>query len=170
MSTLKKILIIILFLLTAVSTSLAQDQIVYLNLDNVVNNTEAGKRIITKLENSKKTALLKFEKKEKDLKKIENEINKQKKIISEEELKKKLFEFRKEVSNFHKDREKVINEFNQKKKVKFQTFFKKITPIIENYVKEKNIDIVLDKKNIFIASKEKNITQDIIKIIDSKIK
>ena len=78
MSTLKKILIIILFLLTAVSTSLAQDQIVYLNLDNVVNNTEAGKRIITKLENSKKTALLKFEKKEKDLKKIENEINKQK--------------------------------------------------------------------------------------------
>ena len=49
MSTLKKILIIILFLLTAVSTSLAQDQIVYLNLDNVVNNTEAGKRIITKL-------------------------------------------------------------------------------------------------------------------------
>ena len=170
MSTLKKILIIILFLLTAVSTSLAQDQIVYLNLDNVVNNTEAGKRIITKLENSKKTALLKFEKKEKDLKKIENEINKQKNIISEEELKKKLFEFRKEVSNFHKDREKVINEFNQKKKVKFQTFFKKITPIIENYVKEKNIDIVLDKKNIFIASKEKNITQDIIKIIDSKIK
>ena len=170
MSTLKKILIIILFLLTAVSTSLAQDQIVYLNLDNVVNNTEAGKRIITKLENSKKTALLKFEKKEKDLKKIENEINKQKNIISEEELKKRLFEFRKEVSNFHKDREKVINEFNQKKKVEFQTFFKKITPIIENYVKEKNIDIVLDKKNIFIASKEKNITQDIIKIIDSKIK
>ncbi len=89
MSTLKKILIIILFLLTAVSTSLAQDQIVYLNLDNVVNNTEAGKRIITKLENSKKTALLKFEKKEKDLKKIENEINKQKNIISEEELIKK---------------------------------------------------------------------------------
>ena len=64
----------------------------------------------------------------------------------------------------------MINEFNQKKKIEFDLFFKKITPIIESYVKEKNIDIVLDRKNIFIASKKKNITQDIIKIIDSKIK
>ncbi len=49
-------------------------------------------------------------------------------------------------------------------------FFKKITPIIENYVSEKKIDIVLDRKNIFVASKKKNITQEIIKIIDSQIK
>ena len=83
MNILKKILIIISFLFTSISTSLAQDQIVYLNLDNVVNNTKAGRIIITNLENSKKVALLEFEKKEKDLKKIENEINKQKNIISE---------------------------------------------------------------------------------------
>ena len=54
--------------------------------------------------------------------------------------------------------------------MEFDEFFKKITPIIENYVSEKKIDIVLDKKNIFVASKKKNITQEIIKIIDSKIK
>ena len=170
MNFIKKISTILIVFIIFISTSNSEEQIVYLDLDNVVTNTKAGKLILSKLEKSKNSALSKFEKKEKDLKKIENEINKQKNIISEEELKKKLFEFRKEVSNFHKDREKVINEFNQKKKVEFQTFFKKITPIIENYVKEKNIDIVLDKKNIFIASKEKNITQDIIKIIDSKIK
>ena len=64
----------------------------------------------------------------------------------------------------------MINDFNQKKKDEFNKFFKKITPIIENYVSEKNIDILLDKKNIFVASKKKNITQEIIKIIDSKIK
>ena len=126
--------------------------------------------IITELENSKKAALLKFEKKEKDLKKIENEINKQKNIISEDELRKKLIEFRKEVSNYQKNRQTVINDFNQKKKSEFDKFFKKITPIIENYVKENKIDFVLDKKNIFVASKKKNITQEIIKIIDSKIK
>ena len=58
----------------------------------------------------------------------------------------------------------------KKKKNEFNEFFKKITPIIENYVSEKNIDIVLDKKNIFVGSKKKNITQEIIKIINSKIK
>ena len=54
MGILKKILIIISFLLTSISTSLAQDQIVYLNLDNVVNNKKEGRIIITNLENSKK--------------------------------------------------------------------------------------------------------------------
>ena len=62
------------------------------------------------------------------------------------------------------------DSFNQKKKVEFGEFFKKITPIIEQYVNEKKIDIVLDKKNIFLASKKKDITREIINIIDSKIK
>ena len=54
--------------------------------------------------------------------------------------------------------------------MEFEEFFKKITPIIQNYVNEKNIDMVLDRKNVFVASKKKNITQEIIKIIDTKIK
>ena len=170
MITLRKILIIILFLFTSISISLAQDQIVYLNLDNVINNTKAGRMIITELENSKKAALLKFEKKEKDLKKIEEEIKKQKNVISEDEFKKRLIEFRKEISKFQQDKQKVVNEFNQKKQIEFGEFFKKITPIIEQYVSEKKIDIVLDKKNIFLASKKKDITKEIIDIIDTKIK
>ena len=111
-----------------------------------------------------------MKKKKKILKKIEDEIKKQKNIISEDEFKKKLVEFRKEVSKFQQDKQKVVNEFNQKKKIEFGEFFKKITPIIEKYVSEKKIDIVLDKKNIFVASKKKDITQEIINIIDSKIK
>ena len=114
--------------------------------------------------------MLKFEKKEKDLKKIEEEIKKQKNVISEDEFKKRLIEFRKEISKFQKDKQKVVNEFNKKKQVEFGEFFKKITPIIEQYVSEKKIDIVLDKKNVFVASKKKDITQEIINIIDSKIK
>ncbi len=159
---------IVLFVLTP--SSFSQDQIVYLDLDYVVINTKAGKSILKKLEDSKNIALSKFEKKGKELKKIEEEINKQKNIISEDELRKKLIEFRKEVSTYQKNRQKVVKEFNQKKRSEFDKFFKKITPIIENYVSEKKIDIVLDKKNIFIASKKKNITQEIIKIIDTKIK
>ena len=157
-------------MLSFITFSYSQDKIVYLDLDKVVSNTKAGKSIIDKLEKSKQAALQKFEKKEKDLKKKEDEIKKQKNIISEDEFKKKLVEFRKEVARFSQDRKKLINEFNQKKKIEFDEFFKKISPIIENYVTEKNIDILLDKKNIFIASKEKNITQEIIKIIDSKIR
>ena len=52
----------------------------------------------------------------------------------------------------------------------FDKFFKKITPIIGEYVEQKNIDIVLDKKNIFLANKNNDITNEIIKLIDDKIK
>ena len=166
----KKFFTILIVLLSFSTLSYSQDNIVYLDLDNVVANTIAGKLILNKLEKSKAVALSKFEKKEKDLKKIEDEINKQKNIISEDELKKKLFEFRKKVNNFRQDRQKVINDFNQKKKVEFDQFFKKIIPIIENYVSEKNIDIVLDKSKIFVATKKKDITKEIISVIDLKIK
>ena len=170
MSLIKKFITIFIVVFITAHSSFAQDQIVYLDLDNVVNNTQAGKLILNKLEKSKKTALLKFVNKEKELKKIEDQIKKQKNIISEDEFKKKIVEFRKEVSNFQKERQKVSNEFNQKRKKEFEEFFKKITPIIENYVSENNIDMVLDKKNIFVGSKKKNITEEIIRIIDKKIK
>ena len=170
MSTIKKFFTLLIVYFTFITFSYGQDKIVYLDLDNLVSNTKAGKKILSKLENTKKETLLKFEKEEKDIKNIENDIKKQKNIITEDELKKKLAEYRKKVSTFSQNRQKVINEFNKKKKVEFESFFKKITPIIEQYVSEKNIDIVLDKKNIFIASKKKNITQEIVKIIDSKIK
>ena len=170
MNTIKKIFTILIVSFAFINPSNSQDKIFYLDLDKVVTNTKAGKSIIEELEKSKKAALKKFEQKEKDLKKIEDEINKQKNIISEEELKKRLVEFRKEVANFRQNRQKLINDFNQKRKAEFGKFFKKITPILESYVTDKNIDILLDKKNIFLASKKRNITQEIIKIIDSKIK
>jgi outer membrane protein len=170
MNTVKKFITILIVLFLSVNTIHAEDQIVYLNLENVISNTKTGKLILDKLEKSKKKALLEFEKKEKDLRKIEDEIKKQKNIISEDELKKRLVEFRKELSNFRQARQKVIKDFNQKKKFEFEQFFKKITPIIEKYVSEQNIDMVLDRKKIFIASKKKDITKDIIQLIDSKLK
>ena len=166
----KRLITIILVSLLNISLAQSEEQIVYLDLDNIVSNTKAGKLIISNLEKSKKKTLAKFEKKEKELKKIENDINKQKNILSEEELKKKLVEFRKEINIFQTDRQNVINQFNKKKVEEFNNFFKKITPIIQSYVSEKNFDIVLDRKNIFVASKKKDITQEIIKLIDSKIK
>ena len=80
----KKFFTILIVLLSFSTLSYSQDNIVYLDLDNVVANTIAGKSILNKLEKSKAVTLSKFEKKEKDLKKIEDEINKQKNIISDD--------------------------------------------------------------------------------------
>ena len=166
----KSLIYILIIFFSTISLSKSNENIVYLDLDNIVQNTKAGKSIINKLKVSKDSALKKFEKKEKALKKVEEDINKQKNVLSKEELKKKISDFRKEISSFQNDREKLINNFNKKKIQEFEKFFQKITPIIGEYVEKKNIDIVLDKKNIFLANKNNDITDEIIKLINEKIK
>ena len=166
----KNLICILIIFFSTISLGKSNENVAYLDLDNIVKNTKAGKSIIDKLKVSKDTALKKFEKKEKALKKVEEDINKQKNVLSKEELKNKISDFRKEIASFRNDREKLINDFNIKKMQEFDKFFKKITPIIGEYVEQKNIDIVLDKKNIFLANKNNDITNEIIKLIDDKIK
>ena len=166
----KNFVYILIIFFSIISISKSSENIAYLDLDNIVKNTKAGKSIINQLKVSKDSALKKFEQKEKELKKAEEDINKQKNVLSKEELKNKISDFRKEIASFRNDREKLINDFNTKKIQEFDKFFKKITPIIGEYVEEKKIDIVLDKKNIFLANKNNDITNEIIKLIDDKIK
>ena len=59
----KKIIFILIIFFTTLSLAQSEEQIVYLDLDNVINNTKAGKLIINELKKSKKKALSKFEKK-----------------------------------------------------------------------------------------------------------
>ena len=166
----KNFFYILIIFFSIISISKSSENIAYLDLDNIVKNTKAGKSIINKLKVSKDSALKKFEQKEKELKKAEEDINKQKNVLSKEELKNKISDFRKEIASFRNDREKLIKDFNTKKIQEFDKFFKKITPIIGEYAEQKNIDIVLDKKNIFLANKNNDITNEIIKLIDEKIK
>ena len=166
----KNFVYILIIFFSIISISKSSENIAYLDLDNIVKNTKAGKSIINKLKVSKDSALKKFEQKEKELKKAEEDINKQKNVLSKEELKNKISDFRKEIASFRNDREKLIKDFNTKKIQEFDKFFKKITPIIGEYVAEKKIDIVLKKKDIFLANKNNDITNEIIKLIDEKIK
>ena len=69
-----------------------------------------------------------------------------------------------------KKKNSLVSDYNLEKKNKLDDFFKKIIPEIEKYIDEQNISLVFDKKNIFIVNKNKNITDEIVKIIDDKIK
>ena len=67
-------------------------------------------------------------------------------------------------------RKKTIKELNIKKNKELNEFLKLINPIIQEYMKEKSIDIIIHKKNIFMAKSNNDITKDILEIINTKIK
>tara|TARA_B100000035_G_scaffold146369_1_gene124635 strand:- start:439 stop:948 length:510 start_codon:yes stop_codon:yes gene_type:complete len=159
---------IIFYLILIFNFSIVQsaEKIVYLDIDKVLNRTINGKQIVENLENLRKKNLNEIQKKQIELNQKKEKIQKQKNILSEQEFKAQVISLENEYLKFNEYNKKISIEFDKKKKIELDEFMKFIQPIIENYVKEKSITIVLNKKNIFIASKEYDITDDIINIVD----
>ena len=64
----------------------------------------------------------------------------------------------------------MVKEFNIYKKKELSSLMQEMNPIISEYVKEKSIDLVLDKKNILIGKTSYDITQNIIELVNTKLK
>ena len=170
MKRIKLIVYLLLFTIFFFKNSLSNDKIVILDLDSLLESTIYGKKIINELNliNEKNLNILKEI--ENKIKSDQENIKNQKNILSEDELNSKINDLNKEIKNFQISKNKLVNNFNLEKKKMLDAFFEKIIPEIEKYVDANNINLVIDKKNIFIANKNNNITQDVIKIIDEKIK
>ena len=98
----------------------------------------------------------------------ENEIKKTQNIISEDELKSKISNLKNEVNSFNKKKKDVFSKFDEEKNKQLNMFFQKITPIIENYMTDNSINILLEKKNIFIGKSNIDISKDILVLINNK--
>jgi len=161
--------IIVLVFFTSLN-SYSDDKIKFIDLDSLLEKSTIGKKIINNLSdtNSKNSKLLKT--KEGKIIKNKNEINKQKNIISNEELKIKIDEYQKEVLVFQNEKKQLIENFNKQKQKQINDFFNQVTPIINEYMEKNDISIIFDKKNIFIAKSDNNITVEIINLINERLK
>ena len=61
-----------------------------------------------------------------------------------------------------------IQKFNDMKNTKFKDFFEAINPLISDYMEKKSINIIIEKKNIFIGKNTHDITNEILEIINLK--
>ena len=167
----KKLLIttFLYFFLSSFGLS-SEQKIVYLNLDYLVQKSEPGKLILEELDNTKRNFIEKFKLQKNNLKIKEENLIKKKNISSKEEFDDQVLALRKEMDLYNKDRQKTFSVFEKNKKEKLDEFLKKITPLIRAFVEENSINIVLNEKNLFIASKKFDITNQIVEIINKTIK
>ena len=91
-------------------------------------------------------------------------------MISQEEYKKKVTDLRKKVSALQKERKSLIESVSKERSKARNELLKNLNPIMKNYMQEKQIRMVLDKKNIILADEKLDITEDIIKLLNKKIK
>ena len=167
LNTIRLFLISILLLFPKISYS---ENIVYIDIDFIMNNSLAGKSITSNLEKSYKIEDDNFKKIGNELKNKEKNLISQKKILNEEEYKKKVNILVNEINNYKESKKIFLKEFNSKKIESTKILLNKINPILADYSKENSIGIILQKKNIVIGKKDLDITQDIIKILNNKVK
>ena len=164
-------LFFIYFLILFQSHSYSTEQkIVYLNLDLIFQNSIPGSLILNELKDQNKANIEKFKSRENDLRNEEQDIIKKKNILSKEEFDSKVLLLREKMNTFNKEKEQTFLNYEKEKKKKLNNFLSKITPLIEIYVKENSINIVLNEKNLFIASRNFDITNQIIEIVNKNIK
>ena len=166
----KKFFLIIIFFLFGLTNVWSSEKIAFLDIEFIINKSEPALVIIKKIEKIRDQETKKLKEIENNLKKKNEELIKTKNLISDEELKKKISSLRDEAKSFDELRKKTITELNIKKNKELNEFLKLINPIIQEYMKEKSIDMIIDKKNIFMAKSKNDITKDILEIVNTKIK
>ena len=170
MNFFQRFIFIISLILLSSNNSFSVEKIAFIDIDYIIQNSSIGKKMLTEIDNIDKKNVNRLKKKNKTLKDLELEINNKKNIISEEAFKLEVISFRKKLQDFTNEKNKMANEFNDYKKKKIQDIFEIITPVINEYMENNSLDILLDKKNIFIGRKKVNLTKELLDEINNKIK
>ena len=148
----------------------ANEKIVYIDTNYILNQSLVGKSILEKLNSKQKKNIENFKNTENSFKETEKKIVASKNVISEEEFKKKVLELRKTVKVYQVSRKKAQEDLIKEKNKLNNKLLDLLTPILTTYSKENSISIIIEKRNIIIGKTDLDITEEIINILNKKIK
>ena len=164
-----KLNVAIFILVFNMSPLTANEKTVFINIDYIIKNSNAGKKVLNKIDNLNKKNLNLLEKKNINLRELESSIINKKNIISEDEYNVEIKALRQKINNFTKDKNEIVKEFNEYRNNELEKLLNQFKPIISQYMEKNSINIIIDAKNIFMANNNSNITEIILKEINKQI-
>jgi outer membrane protein len=165
------ILLVFIFLFIFIQKSVAEDlNIVFVDMDKIIATSNAGKKVQNSMDKFAKKENQKFDSIESNLKKKEQEILKQKNIISKEELDKKVKSFQTELSKLRKEKIEFNRNIIKRNQEATNKMVNEINKILTQYASNNSVSLIIQKKNIIIGKTELDITPQILKEFNSKVK
>jgi len=152
------------------TTNLYADLPHYIDFKFILNESSAGKKAQDHLKNKFNKGIENIDKKKKSLQEEERKIIDQKKLIKPEEYKEKVNKLRTKVQSLQKERNQLLESVSKQRNKAKSELLKALNPIISNYMKEKKIRMVIDKKNLLLADDALDITKDIINLLNKNLK
>ena len=167
-----KIYFLIIIMLSSISLNnlKAEDKVAYLDIDFILINTLAGKSLLDTLKKQEEGKINKFKTSDEKFKNDEKKILAKKNLVSNEEIKKEMKALQLEFQKYKINKKKEIENLKKKRNMNIMNFINLINPIIEKYMNDNSIHILIDKKNVFIANKDYDITNNLIELINNQIK
>ena len=165
-----KRIILILFFCCFYKNALSNVNLAYLDVQFIIDNSNLGKFYkseIKKIQDSYEPDLIS---KQKEIKKKEDELNNQKNLLNQDELTNKISEIKKLINEYQKFKNGVNKEISMKKKKFSKEILLILNPLLTEYVDIKNINLVIEKKNVLVGVKSLDITNDILKTFNDKTK
>jgi Skp family chaperone for outer membrane proteins len=160
-----------LFLIIFFSFSpLAADTPYFLDFKLILNESDAGKKAQSYLKNKLEKGSKNLSNKQKSILDEEKKLIEQKKILSNDEYKKKVTELRSKVSALQKERSNLLQSVAKQRAIAKKELLKNLNPIVRDYMLEKKIRMVVDKKTILLADESLDITKDIVGRLNKKLK
>ena len=166
----KSLILTIAIFFTFINVSISKENIAFVNVDYLIKNSNIGKKLLANINDKDKKNLNNLKKKNKILQDLESSIKNKKNVISDEAYNKEVIDFKKKFQEFSKEKNEIVKEFNIYKKSEIENIFKKINPIINNYMEENSVNLLFDSKNIFMGAKKLNLTEDILIKINNELK
>ena len=163
-------LFVIIFIIIFPQVANSSDKIVYININKIINQSIAGDFINRELEKLHNTNLLNLNKIKDELQKEEKKILSKKNIISEDEYLKQINLLKVKVNNYQNKQKIMLKELNDKKVAAKKELMDNLNSILTNFANNNDISYILNKKNVVIAKKDLDITDDIIILLNQKIK
>ena len=167
----KYLLITIIFIFFSINSfSKAQDNVAFIDLNIIFDNSSAGKKINKEIENKRNQNNKTFKELQKKFGSDREKLIAKKNVISKDEFDKQLLDLENKLKDYNSKITKENNELTSLQLKARKEFFNSLRPILENYAKENSIDIILKKENVLIGKTNLDISNSILEIFDKKVK
>ena len=160
---------VVTFLLLLCTHASAEQKIAYLDMKFILNNSKAGKGAQEYLKKSFKENQKRLSNEETKLKKAESDLLAKKSLLTKEEYQKKSSELRKTVMKYQSDRRSSLEKISKLRAEARAKLIKELDPILDNYIKENSISLIVDKKNIVKGRNDLDITNLIVEKLNKQV-
>ncbi len=155
------------FLTTAVNTVAAETTVAIVNMQKVLVNSKAGKEAQQVLETKIAELQATFKKDEEALVALQQEIEKKSSAWSDTVKQEKAIEFQKKRRDLRVKQDDANLEMKRLREQQLNPIWKVLEQVVGDVAKTKGYTIVLPRSSVFYAGPDVDITDEVVKALDS---